>query len=153
MPLFFFASSACYRPPTDSHANGSWAYEVEAPAEGSRTLTVEATFTNAGTDRIGITRESTPFVRDMELRTAEGFRTVVRKGNEWVEPACRTQCTVRYRIDLGELASSCHDEVDCARRVGDATMSPALAWLIHPLPKHDVPVHVRVKTPEGTEFA
>lgn len=153
VPLFFFASSACYRPPTDLRASGAWAYEVEAPAEGSRTLTVEATFSNARTDRIGITRESTPYVQDMQLRTAEGFRPVVRRGNEWVEPACRTQCTVRYRIDLGELASACHDEVDCARRIGDATLSPALSWLAHPLPKHDVPVHVRVKTPEGSDFA
>lgn len=153
MPLFFFASSACYRPPTDVRANGAWAYEVEAPAEGSRTVTVEARFTNARTDRIGITRESTPFVREMQLRTGEGFRTITRRGNEWVEPTCRTECTVRYRIDLGDLAAACGDEVDCARRVGDATMSPALSWLVHPLPKHDVPVTVRVSTPNGAEFS
>lgn len=153
MPLLMFASSACYRPPADTRTNGSWTYEVDAPGEGSRTVTVEATFINARTERIGIMRESAPFVRDMQLRAGDGFRTVVRRGNEWVEPTCRTACTVRYRIDLGELAAACGDEVDCARRVGDATMSPALAWLVHPMPKHDVPVQVRVHTPNALQFA
>ncbi len=153
MPLLLFASTACYRPPGDPRTNGSWTYEVDAPGEGSRTVTVEATFENARTDRIGITRESARLVRDMQLRTREGFRTVARRGDEWVEPSCRSSCTIRYRIDLGELAAACGDEVDCARRVGDATMSPALAWLVHPMPKHDVPVQVRVRTPNALQFA
>lgn len=153
MPLLVLAASACYRPPTDARTTGSWSYEVDAPGEGSRTVSVEATFERAGTDRIGIARESAPFVRDMQLRVGDGFRSVATRGGEWIEPSCRTSCTLRYRIDLGELAAACGDEVDCARRVGDATMSPALAWLVHPMPKHDVPVRVRVRTPNAVQFA
>lgn len=153
LPLLVLASSACWRPPADARPSGQWSYEVDAPGEGSRTVTVEATFAGARTERLGITRESTPFVRDMQLRVGDGFRTVERRGTEWIEPSCRIACTVRYRIDLGELAAACGDEVDCARRVGDATLSPALAWLVHPLPKQDVPVRVRVKTPAGGDFA
>src|SRR5262249_48518673 len=76
-----------------------------------------------------------------------------RRGNEWFERACNWRCTIRYRVDLDELATACGDEVDCARRVGEGTLSPALAWLIHPIPRHDVPVTVRVRTPDPTQFA
>src|SRR5262249_27709830 len=55
--------------------------------------------------------------------------------------------------DLEELANACGDEVDCARRVGEATLSPALAWLVHPVPRTDVPVRVRVQTHDGSQFA
>src|SRR5689334_6778155 len=151
--LFFAATSACVRPPLDTRAAGRWSYEVEAPAEGSRTLMVEATFERARTERLAIARESTPFVHNVEVWTGAGYRPVERHGQQWVEPSCMRSCKVRYRVDLGELAAACGDEVDCARRVGDATMSPALSWLVHPLPKHDVPVKVRVSTRAGGDFA
>ena len=148
------ALSACYRPPVDPTTQGSYRYEVEAPAEGSRSVTVQATFIGARTDRIGIARESTAFVHDMELVARDGLHPVSREGNEWHEGTCRTACTVRYRVDLGALAAACGDEVDCARRVGfDATLSPALAWLVHPVPKRDVPVTVHVETPNAVQFA
>ena len=150
-PLFL-ALSACLRPPSDGRANGSWAFEVEAPPEGSRTVVVEATFDNARTERIAIAKDATPFVRDMQVRAGEGYRTVERRGTFWVEPTCMRHCTLRYRIDLGELAKACGDEVDCARRVGDATLSPALSWLVHPSPKTDVPVRVRVNAPDAVQF-
>ena len=152
MPLLLGAA-ACVRPPADPRAAGSWTFDVEAPAEGSRTVVVEATFDNARTDRLAIAREATPFVRDMQLRTPEGWRTVERRGAQWVEPACKSHCTVRYRVDLGELAAACGDEVDCARRIGDSTLSPALQWLIHPSPKTDVPVSVRVSSQNPNLFS
>ncbi|MBX3188994.1 MAG: hypothetical protein KF819_18380 [Labilithrix sp.] len=151
MPILL-AASACARPPSDARANGSWTYEVEAPGEGSRTVVVQATFDNARTERIAIAQESAAFVRDVELWTGAGYRPVERRGTQWIEPQCVRHCTVRYRIDLGELAAACGDEVDCARRVGDATLSPALSWLAHPAPKTDVPVTVRVKTPNAMQF-
>src|SRR5687768_7834008 len=129
MPLLVVATSACYRPPNDPRATGSWSYEVEAPGSGSRTLVVEATFDGARTERLAVVHESAPFVREVAVRRGGGFMTVERRGDEWIEPACIQHCTVRYRIDLGALAEACGDEVDCARRVGDATLSPALAWL------------------------
>jgi hypothetical protein len=152
MPMLL-AVTACVRPATDARADGSWSYVVDAPADGSRTVVVEATFDNARTDTIAIARESSTFVRDVQLKTGSSWRTVERRGTQWVEPACMRHCTVRYRIDLGELAAACGDEVDCARRIGDSTLSPALAWLAHPSPKTDVPVSVRVRVPAGAQFA
>jgi hypothetical protein len=153
MPLLALATSACYRPAADARAGGSWTFEVEAPPDGSRTLVVEATFDNARTERIAVARDSTPFVRDVLVRTGGGFRTVERRGREWFEPSCLRHCTIRYRIDLGELASACGDEVDCARRVNETTLSPSLAWLIHPVPRTDVPVFVRVQGATPSTFA
>lgn len=154
MPLLALATSACYRPPADPRAAGSWSFDVEAPRAGSRTLVVEATFENARTDRIGIARDAASFVRDVKVKTTSGgYRTVERRGKEWVEPSCARRCTIRYKIDLGELASACGDEVDCARRVDATTLSPSLAWLAHPVPRTDVPVYVRVKNATPETFA
>src|SRR4051812_33400856 len=152
-PLLVFATSACYPPPVDARAHGSWTYEVQAPSDGSRVVTVEATFDGARTDRIGLPHESVPWIREMKVRFGDGYRTVERRGNEWFERTCNWHCTVRYRIDLGELAAGCGDEVDCARRVGDATLSPALAWLVHPVPRMDVPVKVHVHTADNAQFS
>lgn len=153
MPLLVLATSACYRPPMEARPQGGWTYEVDAPTAGSRVVTVEATFENARTERLAIPRGSVPHVRDVKVRAGDGYRTVERRGNEWFERSCNSRCTIRYRIDLDELAASCGDEVDCARRVGAATLSPALAWLIHPTPRHDVPVRVHVWTPDPAQFA
>lgn len=150
--LMLAAASACVRPPSEAKSTGHWAYQVEAPPEGSRTVSVEATFENTRTERLAIARESVPFVRDLHVVTATGTRPIARQGSQWVEPSCAKGCTVRYRVDLGALAAACGDEVDCARRVGEATLSPALAWLVHPSPRTDVPVTVRVHTPNAVEF-
>ena len=151
MPLLLLAT-ACVRPPADSRASGSWTYEVDAPPEGSRVVDVQVTFDNARTERIAIARESAPFMRDVKVKTDTGWRTVEHRGSQWYEPTCMRHCTVRYQIDLGEVAQACGDEVDCARRVGDSTLSPALAWLAHPSPKTDVPVTIRVRTPNALQF-
>jgi hypothetical protein len=153
MPLLVVATSACYRPPNDPRATGSWSYEVETPPSGSRTVVVEATFDGARTERLAVVHESAPFVREVAVRSAGGYLTVQKRGDEWIEPTCHQHCTIRYRIDLGALAEACGDEVDCARRVGDATLSPALAWLMHPVPRGDVPVHVRVRASDPHQFA
>jgi hypothetical protein len=152
MPMLVLATSACYRPPNEPNSRGSWLYEVEAPKAGSRVLTIQATFDAARTDRLAIGRDLHPYIHDMSVRSGDGFRTVERKGSEWIERSCNWRCTVRYTIDLDEVASKCGDEVDCARRVGDATLSPSLAWLIHPMPRRDVPVRVNVHAPPA-EFA
>ncbi|MDB4941320.1 MAG: hypothetical protein JWP97_854 [Labilithrix sp.] len=146
LPLLLLGVS-CMRPAAEPRPSGAWAYEVEAPARGSRVVTVQATFDDARTPQIAIAPDSAPFVRGLEVRTSAGWRTVERHGAGWAEPSCTTHCTIRYAIDLGQLAQACGDEVDCARRVGDATLSPALAWLAHPSPRTDVPVTVNVATP------
>src|SRR4051812_24970704 len=108
MPLLF-AAAACVRPAVDPRAMGSWSYEVDAPIDGSRVVSVEATFDNARTDRIAIARESAPFMRDVQLKTHQGWAAVERRDSDWIEASCIRHCTVRYRIDLGELAAACGD--------------------------------------------
>lgn len=152
LPLLVLGTSACMKAPADLHPGGSWAFEVEAPENGSRSVVVVAKFEGARTERIAIGREFAPYVHDMEVLTAGGYRTVAHRGDSWYEASCARSCTVRYRVELGELAAACGDDVDCARRIGDATLSPALAWLVHPMPKLDVPVSVRVRTPNAMNF-
>src|SRR5207249_2069073 len=41
----------------------------------------------------------------------------------------------------------------CAMRVGQSTISPALAWLLHPQPKGDAPVTLRVHAHDPAVFA
>ena len=139
------STTTCYQPAVDARENGSWSYVVDAPEPGSRTLTVEATFEGARTERIAIGATSAPFVADLAVRTGHGFRTVERRDGEWFERSCNGRCTLRYRVDLDALAGACGDEVDCARRVGEATLSPSLAWLVHPVPRRDVPVTVLLR--------
>lgn len=152
-PLLVVATSACYRAPADVAARGSWTYDVMAPTAGGRVVTVEATFDAAKTARLGIPREVAPWVESVEVRDGDRYRTVERRGGEWFERSCTWRCTIRYRIDLGQVARSCGDEVDCARRVGRATLAPALTWLVHPVPRTDVPVTVRVHTDDPGQFA
>jgi hypothetical protein len=152
MPALVLSAAACYGPASSPSARGSWVYEVEAPPAGSRLVTVEATFDGVGTDRITLPHDVVPYVREMKVRMGTGLRSIERKGDEWSDRACHWRCTVRYQVDLEALAAGCGDEVDCARRVGDATLSPSLAWLAHPVPRSDVPVTVRVRAPEG-QFA
>src|SRR5438045_3296444 len=82
------ASAPWVRPRVDARAARSWSYEVEPPAEGSRTVGVEATFDNARTDRLAIARESSAFVRDVQLKTEDGYINIERRGAQWYEPAC-----------------------------------------------------------------
>lgn len=116
-------------------------------------VTVEATFQGARTERLALTNGAAAHVRDFKVRAGDGWRRIEPSGDEWLERSCNWRCTVKYRIDLGELASACGEEVDCARRVGDATLSPSLAWLVRPAPRTDVPVTVRVNAPDRAQFA
>lgn len=152
MPMLLGLATACARPPVVPSSGGHFAYDVEAPADGSRTVVVEGTFENARTERLAIASDVAPFVRDVQVRRGDTYQTVYRRGSDWIVPACTSSCTVRWRVDLGELAAGCGDELDCARRVGDATLAPAMSWLMYPNPKPDVPVRVRVHTPRAMRF-
>ena len=151
LPLLF-AAAACARPARDPRSTGSYSYEVTAPSEGSRVVSVEATFEGSREGRLALPPSSMSQVKDMEVWSNVGWKSVARQGGQWLEPLCAGTCKVRYSIDLGALAATCGDEIDCAKRVGDATLSPALAWLVHPQPKTDVPVTVHVRTPNATQF-
>jgi len=145
------STATCFRPPADGREQGSWTYEVDAPADGSRVVHVRATFEGARTERLTIGPALRPYVQN--VRIADARRTLARVEGDWFERSCNHRCTVAYDVDLGDLADGCGDEVDCARRVGDATLSPSLAWLVHPTPRRDVPVTVHVRTSRPEEFA
>jgi hypothetical protein len=144
---------SCGRPATSPRASGSWEYVVDAPLSGSRVVAVEASFHRARTERLAVHESAAPLLRDLELKTPSGWRRIVRWGTGWLEPTCAEDCTVRYTLDLDQVAQACGDEIDCAMRVGRATLSPSLAWLVHPAPKVDVPVTVRVRVVDPNEFA
>lgn len=131
----------------------SWDYLVEAPSPGSRVLAVEATFVGVGTERLAIDETASLHVEHLEVKSGDAWRPVARRGGAWIAPMCAQACTLRYRLDLGKVADGCEGHIDCAMRVGPSTLSPALAWLLHPSPKLDVRARVRVKVPGGEGFA
>lgn len=133
-----------------------WEYTVDPPAHGSRELVVHAEFVGSGTDVLSIDGVAQRQLRDLEVNAGSGWYAPVAAGTSdnraWRDPSCRTRCAIRYQVDMGELAAACDDAVDCAARVGDATLSPALAWLLHPEPNGDADVVVRVRPPDPLQF-
>ena len=152
LPLALTFALSCV-PPQATPPPGSWEYIVDAPADGTREIGVEATFKGARTERLAIEASANAHVKGLAIRDGATWRPVSRQGDTWSEPACARECTLHYRIDLGDIAETCDGHVDCAMRVGAATLSPALAWLIHPSPKLDVPARLRVRTQNPAQFA
>jgi hypothetical protein len=131
-----------------------WDYVVEAPTADSRDVAVEATFTGARLDGLALPEEVLPYVRDLRLTSGdvEPVALAPRPGG-WATSGCVARCTVRYRVDLDDLAEAVNDDVATAARVDRATLSPAGAWLIHPVPRTDVPVTVRMRGADPSTFA
>lgn len=142
----------CARPAASPGGPGQWEYVVDAPKAHTRVLAVEATFHRARTERLAISEEAAPHVHDLEVKSDGGWHKIPKWGSGWLERSCVEHCTVRYHLDLEQVATGCGDEIDCAMRVGQSTLSPALTWLIHPAPKVDVPVVVRVRAENALEF-
>ncbi len=130
-------------------ASASWDFVVDAPAAGSHVLRIEGVFRNVGTPRLVIDDDATRFVTGLEVNDGGGWKAPRRIGGAWVVDGCVRGCAARYAIDLDALADSCDGNVDCAMRAGQVTLSPALVWLIHPQPKGDAPVTLRVRAKEG----
>ena len=126
-------------------AGPSWSFLVDAPAAGSHVLRIEGTFRNTGTPRLMIDDDAARLVTGLEVNDGTGWVVPRRIGGAWQVAACVRGCAVRYAIDLDALAASCDDAIDCAARAGDATLSPALVWLLHPQPKGDAPVTLTVR--------
>jgi len=146
------AGLSCVKPAADVRAAEGWSYDVDVLADASPTIVVEATFDNARTDRLTFAR-AVAMNHPVERKTADGWVPVQMRGSQWIEPGCQRRCTVRYRIDLTELAAQCGGNLDCARVVDGAVLSPAMAWLMYPAPKVDAPVSVHVRTEPGATFA
>jgi hypothetical protein len=148
---FAFAIGSC-APARTAPPPPAWDYVIDAPAAGSSVVLVEARFVSAGTPVIAIDERAAPLVRDLAILDGPTRRPLPRPtaAGEWTAPACVRACTVRYGIDLRELAAACGDrDVDCAVRLRDAVLSPALAWLLHPKPRGDAPVTVRWRAPDA----
>jgi hypothetical protein len=114
-------------------------------------LRVAATFTSSGTDELAI--DGPPgHVASLEVDEGAGFFALPSNGGPMRAASCRRHCDVRYTVDLAALAAACDDAVDCAARAGNATLSPALAWLLHPEPNGDADVTVRIRASDPGEL-
>jgi hypothetical protein len=143
------ALSCAPRAPVREHA--VYSYAVAPPPEGSWTLEVEATLEGAPTGRL-IAPESVASLHDVVLIGSGGISPLVRDGDAFLAPACRSRCAIRYALDLDDLASSCH-RMDCARRVGDSMLGRASIFLLRPEPMGDATFHVRVVGRNAQRFA
>ncbi len=129
----------------------AYSYVLAVPAPGSWVLGVESTFEHAPSQTL-VMAGPPGAVRDVALLEAGGTaRAVARTGDAWVVPQCRTRCRLRYAVDLEALASGCRG-IDCARRVGDAIVGSASAWLLVPAPSGEAVLHVRVGTGDKARF-
>jgi predicted metalloprotease with PDZ domain len=92
-------------------------------------------------------------LHDLALIDARGVsRALEQRGEAWIAPDCRSRCRIRYTVDLDALASGCN-RLDCARRVGQAVIGSAAAWLLLPEPSADAVLHVRVGAGDRARFA
>ncbi len=125
-----------------------------APAAGSWLLPVEATIERAPVDRLVADGEDQAF-SGVELLGAgdAGAVALPYRDGAWSAPACRTRCRLRYVVDLDSLARGCR-RLDCGRRIGDAVIGQASAWMLRPETPGDAVVHVRIEEPApGDRFA
>jgi predicted metalloprotease with PDZ domain len=149
-PAILAVLAGCARhPATAPPSPGAWDYEVTPPPAGSWSLAVEATIERATSDQLVIEGE-TQAVKDVAL--VDGGGRVERRGDGWVVPACRARCRVRYVVDLEALATGCR-WLNCTRRVGDAVLGQASAWMLRPEPEGNATVRLRVKGDAAARFA
>ncbi len=89
----------------------------------------------------------------VQVEGARGGRAVAsHDAAGWIAPACRTRCRLRYTVDLEALGSSCQ-RLDCGRRIGDAVVSQASAWMLRPEPAGEAVVRVRMRPEAGDRYA
>lgn len=138
------------RPP--AAAAGAWEYEVTPPGPGSWRVAVEATIERAPGERLVAGEAPAAFHEVSVLSTGGQVAPAARDGDAWVVPACRKRCRLRYDVDLDALASACH-RLDCGRRVGDAVVSQASAWMLRPEGAGDAAVRVRLPAGPSERFA
>ncbi|MGO9836205.1 MAG: hypothetical protein ACLP1X_18550 [Polyangiaceae bacterium] len=144
------ACAGCARHPS-APAEGApqYTYAISPPPAGSWLLSVEATFDRAPSARLVAPLAPDAF-RDVAL--ASNPDGIAREGDGWRAPTCRSRCVVRYVVDLEALASACH-RMDCDRRVGDAILGLASAWMLRPEPAGDAVLRVRLAGGDPTRFA
>lgn len=108
-----------------------WSYEVAAGAD-ARELSVHAALPPGVPEELGLDRYAHPFLRELELRTAHGWRSLNASGASWRVPECRVSgCELRYRYLLGEAAEEI-DRFGFAALRGGVLLAPPSTWLLHP---------------------
>ncbi|MGH7437056.1 MAG: hypothetical protein ACRENE_15385 [Polyangiaceae bacterium] len=136
---------SCRRAGAPGAAEGTWDYVVTSPAPGSLRLTVEATFRGAASERLVADGLEAAFsgVTLAPAAGAGGGAAIPFDTGAWTVPSCRDECRVRYVVDLEALAASC-GRLDCGRRIGDAVLSQASAWMLRPEPAGEAVVHLHM---------
>jgi hypothetical protein len=118
-------------PGTSAAPSRIWSYQVSAGA-GARELTVHAALPPGVPEELELDRFAPPHLRDLELRTAQGWRPLRASGASWRVPECRVSgCELRYRYLLGEAAEAI-DRFGYAALRGGVLLAPPSTWLLHP---------------------
>lgn len=111
---------------------------------------MEARIEHAPSERL-VAPEATAALRSVTLVEDGHPHPLLPTGGAWLVPACRTRCTVRYAVDLDALSASCR-HMDCARRVGEAVLGTASAWMLRPEPTGDATLRVEVRGGDAARF-
>jgi hypothetical protein len=151
--LSFVFAACAHAPQATSSADTSWEYVLDVPPEGSHVLRVEATFTSVASSRLIMAEEAMSTVRDLAVETGGRWEAIAPSRGAWRVDGCSARCTVKYSLDLDELARTCGGHTDCARRVGRSVLSPASTWLLRPEAEGDATALVRVRGAEPSLFA
>jgi hypothetical protein len=119
-------------PESEPESARVWNYRVEAIA-GARELHVRATLPPGVPAELELDRFASPYLRDLELRTARGWRSLPGAGESWLVPECRALgCELRYRFLLAQAATEI-DRFGFAALRGGVLLAPPSTWLLHPL--------------------
>jgi predicted metalloprotease with PDZ domain len=151
VPLCASLAPACARDSMPTRELPRYGYEITPPAAGSWILRVVATFERAPSPRL-VAGEADPAMRDVGIMDGGTLRPLERAGGAWIAVPCRARCTIHYSVDLGALAGSCRG-FDCARRVGDAIISPSATWLLCPASSAEAIIDVTVRGGDADRFS
>ncbi|HEY1691151.1 MAG TPA: hypothetical protein VGG39_03265 [Polyangiaceae bacterium] len=137
-------------PAAPVEAHPAYVYALAPPGPGSWKLEVEARFDAAPSGKL-VAPEAGDAIGDVALYKDEHLVPLAAQPDGWAVPSCRARCTLRYTVDLEELARGCH-RMDCARMVGGAVLGPASAWMLRPEPMGDAEVRVAVRGGDASRF-
>ncbi len=98
---------------------------------GARELDVVADFAAGSSDTLETDRDSSAYVRRIEVSIGGRWQAALRRGNGWTAP-CRTAgCRIRYAFARAEAAAET-DDVDTAIATGGVVIAPPSTWLVRP---------------------
>jgi len=125
------ASAPAPSSPRGTGAARGWHYVVDAKVDASL-LAVQALLPAAFAGTFRVDQGAGPFLHDLEVLGAAGWRAVRREDDSWSLPECVSRaCQVRYQYALGEAAASL-DDVRYAAQRGDALVATPAVFLLRP---------------------